>query len=70
MDQASRALNLLANGRFKSVRQTAIATGVARTTLIDRRDGKLPRGEHENKLTRLTRYQEKVLVAYIRDLQL
>jgi Tc5 transposase DNA-binding domain len=70
MDQASRALSLLDKGRFKNINQTARGTGVARSTLQDRHAGKQPLGEHANKATRLTRYQEKVLAAYIQDLQL
>jgi Tc5 transposase DNA-binding domain len=70
MDQASRALSLLDKGRFKNINQTAWGTGVIRLTLGDRHAGKQPLGEHANKATRLTRYQEKGLAAYIQDLQL
>jgi len=70
MDQASRAVRLLDNGKFRSVRQTAAATGVPRTTLRDRLNGKPPRSQTDLKHSRLSIYQEKVLVQYIRDLQL
>jgi hypothetical protein len=65
MDQASRALGLLDKGRFKNINQTTRSIGVIRLTLYNRHAGKQPLGEHTNKVTRLTRYQEKVLAVYI-----
>ena len=42
MDQATRAFNLLDVGKFKSLRKAADGTGVAKSTLSDRRAGRNP----------------------------
>ena len=70
MDQASRAVRLVDRGQFKSIRQVFRATGVARSTVQDRRAGRQPRGQEEIKHARLTRYQEEVLAKYIQNTQL
>ena len=69
MDQASRAARLVDRGQFKSIRQVSRATGVARSTVQDRRAGRQPRGQEEVKHARLTRYQEEILAKYIQNTQ-
>jgi hypothetical protein len=70
MDPASRALNLFEKGKYLNVSQAAHGTNVPRSTLRDRRNGIPPLAYRTTKINRLTLYQEAVLVAYIRDLQL
>ena len=70
MDQASRAVRLVDRGQFKSIRQVSRATGVARSTVQDRRVARQPRGQEEVKHARLTRYQEEILAKYIQNTQL
>ena len=70
MDQASRAIRLVHRGQFTSIRQVSRATGVARSTVQDRRAGRQPRGQEEVKHARLSRYQEEVLAKYIQNIQL
>jgi hypothetical protein len=70
MDQASRVVRVVDRGQFKSIRQVSRATGVARSTVQDRRAGRQPRGQEEVKHARLTRYQEEVLAKYLQNTQL
>lgn len=70
MDQATRASSLLDRGKFKSLRQAAQATGVARSTLSDRRAGRNPRSHQRQPHARLEPEQASVLEQYIIDAQL
>ena len=70
MDQATRTSNLLNKGKFKSLRQAAVATGVAKSTLSDRRAGRNPRSSQRQPHARLYPEQANVLERYIVDAQL
>jgi hypothetical protein len=70
MDQASRVARLIDRGQFQSTRQASRGTGVANSTLHDRRAGRQPRGQEAVKHARLTRYQEDILAKYIQNTQL
>ena len=67
MDQASHAVRLVDRGQFKSIRQVSRPTGVAGSTVQDRRVGRQPRGQEEIKHARLTRYQEEILAKYAKS---
>ena len=70
MDQATRASNLLNAGKFKSLRKAAAATGVAKSTLSDRRAGRNPQSSQRQPHARLWPEQANVLEKYIIDAQL
>src|SRR5438874_2101165 len=70
MDQATRASNLLNAGKFKSLRKAAAATGVAKSTLSDRRAGRNPQSSQRQPHARLWPEQANVLERYIIDAQL
>ena len=57
-------------GVYSSLRQTALATGVPRSTLGHRRAGRPPRGQIRVRSARLNSGQEEVLSRFIEDLQL
>jgi hypothetical protein len=70
MDQATRASNLLDKDKFKSLRQAAQSTGVAKSTLSDRRAGRNPQSHQRQPHARLEPEQADVLEQYIIDAQL
>ena len=70
MDQATRASNLLNAGKFKSLRKAAAATGVAKSTLSDRRAGRNPQSSQRQPHARLWPEQANGLERYIIDAQL
>jgi hypothetical protein len=62
MDPASRAIELYKNSKFKSLRAAAKAVDAPKSTVYDRYRGIPSHQESTNKLARLTRLQERVLV--------
>jgi hypothetical protein len=71
MDAASAAVDDLVSGKYNSLRQAAKANNnCPPSTARDRYRGRLPHGQEAIPHARLTRYQEDILAAYIRDLQL
>ena len=69
-DGVQNALKRFEQKEFRSIRQTALATTQARSTLGHRRAGRLPRSEITVRNARLTKQQREILFRYIRDLQL
>ena len=57
-------------GVYSSIRQTALATGIPRSTLGHRRAGRLLRSQIRVRNARLTSKQEDILYRFIEDLQL
>ena len=70
MDLATVAVLLVDRNEGISIRDAEKIVDVPRATVQDRRRSVQPRGQEEIKHARLSRYQEKVLLAYIRDFQL
>ena len=69
-DGVQNALKRFEEKEFRSIRQTALATTQARSTLGHRRARRLPRSEITIRNARLTKQQREILFRYIRDLQL
>ena len=69
-DQLQNAVVCSQLGVYSSLRQTALATGVARSTLGHRLAGRPSRAQTHLRSSRLTAEQEEVLTRFIEDLQL
>ena len=70
MDPASRAVKLFESGEYDSLAAAGRAVFAPPSTVNDRHRGLLPWSQSTHPLARLYRYQEKVLIQYIKDLQL
>ena len=70
MDPASRAVKLFESGEYDSLAAAGRAVFAPPSTVNDRHRGLLPWSQSTHPLARLCRYQERVLIQYIRDLQL
>jgi hypothetical protein len=64
-EDVQQALDSLETKQYYSIRQAALASGVARSTLGHRRLGRLPRSAITVKTARLNAEQERTLISYV-----
>ena len=69
-EEVQRAIKIVQSRRFRSIRQTTLATTVPRSTIGHRLAGRSSRDNITLKTERLTAPQKGVLIQYILDLQL
>ena len=68
--EIQEAIESVRLGQFRSIRQSAVANLLPRSTIGHRRAGRLPRSSITPKSARLTAIQKNILIQYIQDLQL
>jgi hypothetical protein len=69
IQKVQNALQDVRGKRYRSIRQSALANDIGKSTIAHRINGRKPGAESYSSLRRLTPQQEEVIIKWLEDLQ-